>query len=449
MKNRINGITGTQGFKAGVLIVLTLIMLIPVSMVRSLISERSSRADEVRQEISSSAGGDLRFGGPVIKIPGTRTVEKIFISDEGRKSSEIIEESFSIWLTAEELDIKINLDTEHKFKGIFYSPIFTGEISMSGNFSTAGTDSMLEDNEVLSPELAELVIPFFSQKGIRKIESASWNGTAISFQSGSRNLALTSGGIYSSIPLSGTSPDTGETMKFDFRILISGAERISILPLADSTKLDMSADWAAPSFSGLVLPDSHSITGSGFDAVWNCSSLSSGLPVRWNDATRFDDYRIASSYIETSLVSIHDHYEQNERAVKYAVLFILMPFTSLFILENFFSRRLHIIQYILAAIANIIFYLLLLSLSEHISFGLSYLISAAAVTVLICLYTWAILKKDRKAWVMAPVMVSVYTFLFMTLQSEDWALLIGSAGVFMITAFLMFITRKIDFYQSR
>jgi inner membrane protein len=449
MKNRISGITGSQGFKAGTLVLLTLIMLIPISMVKSLIFERSYRASEVKEDISSSAGGPLQFAGPVIKIPGKRSIERVFINSEGRKSSEYHEEDFYLWYTAEELDIKVDLDTENKFRGIFYSPVFKGKISLSGYFNLEGIAADLEENEKLQPENAELIIPFFNQKGIRKIEQSLWNGTDITLHPGNRGLSFSSGGIFSGIPFSLDNDKSDQSPNFSFNILIAGAGKVSILPLASRASVSVRADWPAPSFGGFSIPDNHDITDEGFYAQWNCSSLSSGIPVRWNSETVFDQYNLSASYIETDFINVHYHYEQNERAAKYAVLFILIPFITLFLFEHFFRRKIHIIQYILAGIANIIFYLLLLSLSEHISFNLSYLISAVSVTVMLCLYTFSTLKQDRKAWFMAPVMTAVYLFLFITLQSEDWALLIGSAGVFAITAFIMFITRKIDFYQSQ
>jgi inner membrane protein len=199
----------------------------------------------------------------------------------------------------------------------------------------------------------------------------------------------------------------------------------------------------------MALPDNYKIEDSGFSASWICSSISSGIPATWQGGNPPDERRLADSFIETVLIDVHSHYAQNERAVKYAVLFILVPFITLFMFEQLFKKPVHIVQYILTGTANIIFYLLLLSLSEHIHFNYSYLISSAAVTVMVCLYTFSMLKGEAKAWYMAPVMISAYLFLFVTLQSEDWALLIGSIGVFVITGFLMFVTRKIDFYRTQ
>ncbi|MDC7225198.1 MAG: cell envelope integrity protein CreD [Spirochaetales bacterium] len=449
MKNRLDGIAGSQGFKAATLIGLTLIMLIPITMVNSLIRERSQRAQEVKLDISSAAGGELRFGGPVVRIPGTRKVEHSYLDDQGKKSSEYYYEDFSLWSTAEELDIDLLLNTEDKFRGIFHSPVFTGELSLDGIFDLSGIPDEVEENETLNIEDAEIIIPFFNQKGIRQIHSANWSGEEIDIQPGSRGLKLDSGGIYAKLNLNEENMQAETPQFFNIRILVRGAGRASFLPLASSTTARISADWPAPSFTGLCLPDFHDITEKSFNAEWSCSSLSTGIPVNWNNNTIFDPYIINEAYIETDFMNILDHYDLNERAAKYAILFIMLPFITLFMFEQFFKRRLHIIHYILAGVANIIFYLLLLSLSEHISFNISYLISAGSVTLMLCLYSWSILGKDGKAWFMAPVMTAVYFFLFMTLQSEDWALLIGSVGVFVITASLMFLTRKIDFYQSR
>lgn len=445
MKNRINEITTSQGFKAGTLIMLTLIMLIPVSMVNSLIRERSYRAIEVKEEISSDAGGVLQFAAPVLRIPGTRQVENVHIDSEGNKSSELIEQDFVLWYAPEVLDINIELESENKYRGIFYTPVFRGDVALSGFFNNKLLEKDLEDNESLSIEKAEVIIPFFNQKGIRKVYTAYINGSPIDLQPGSRDLAFGSGGIYAEIPAESAK---AEKTSFNIKLLISGAGRVSILPLASATSVAISTDWPAPAFRGLCLPDSHTITDDGFNASWNCSSLSSGLPLSWDERTVFDSYTLSESQIETDFVNIHDHYEQNERAAKYAILFILIPFITLFLFENFFKKKIHAIQYILAATANIIFFLLLLSLSEHMSFNSSYLISAAAVTIMLSLYARSVLK-NKRAFSIAPVMLFIYLFLFVTLQSEDWALLIGSIGVFIITALLMFITTRTDFYQYR
>ena len=444
MKKQITDLSGTQGFKAAVLIVLTLIMLIPISMVKSLIFERSHRAYQVREEIADTAGGRLKFAGPVIRIPGTRELERSYVDTDGKKAREIYEQEFVIWMPADKLEVRAALDTENKFRGIFNGSIFTGEIELTGLFDFSELESELEDNESIAADKAEIVIPFFNQRGIRSITRAVWNGGKVSLNSGKRVLGFDSAGVWAPAPFD----SSAKTVDFNFAFSVRGAGSVSILPLAGESLISMGADWASPSFSGFCLPDEHSIGDSGFTAEWSFSSLSSGLPMKWSGKDVFEYRRLEDAFITTDFISIHDHYEQNERAAKYAVLFILLPFITLFLFEHFFSCRLHFVQYILAGIANVIFYLLLLSLSEHLSFNLSYLISALSVSLMLCLYTFSILRKNRKAWFMAPVMAAVYLFLFVTLQSEDWALLIGAGGVFAVTAVIMFITRNIDFYKN-
>ena len=443
MKNRFNNLTSSQGFKAASLVTLTLIMLIPISMVNSLIRERSYRAVEVKNDISSDAGGILQFAGPLLKIPGTRKVKKTYVNSEGIKTTEYRDEDFIMWYAPEDLHAAVQLGSENKYRGIFYTPVFKGTLILKGNFRPDKFSETIKENETLHLQKAELVIPFFNQKGIRKVNKAVFNGSAAELYPGNRGLSLSPGGVYASAPVT-----EKVHADFDIELLVSGAEKVSILPIASSAAVEIGADWPAPSFSGLCLPDTHKISDEGFRALWHCSSLSSGLPLFWDEKKVFDSYALSSSYLNTDLINVHDHYEQNERAAKYAVLFILIPFITLFLFEHFFSGRIHIIQYILAATANIIFFLLLLSFSEHLSFNLSYFISASAVTIMMGLYSLSVLK-DIRAVLMAPVMLIIYLFLFITLQSEDWALLIGSVGVFAITALIMLVTRKIDFYQSR
>jgi inner membrane protein len=139
-----------------------------------------------------------------------------------------------------------------------------------------------------------------------------------------------------------------------------------------------------------------------------------------------------------------DHYAVNTRAVKYALLFIIIPFLSFFLFEIFLKRDIHPVQYLLAGIGNVVFYLLLLSFSEHLPFAAAYGISALAVIVMMSLYSRSILGSWGKSWLMGFITLLCYSFLYFTLQSEDWALLTGSIGIFCITALVMFLTRKLD-----
>ncbi len=457
-------ITKTYGFKALTLIFLTLIMMFPASMVQSLIRERDRRARGIRREIADSVGGPLQFANPVLKVPGERTSQILYEDSSGKTRREYTPTPFSFWYSPQEVQITIALDVENKKRGIVPAPVFRGTLTMKGRFDLNGLKEKGASFGNLDRGHAVFVIPFFNQKVIKGIEMAVLDSQNLRLEPGNRGLNLSSGGIHAEIAL----PGQKDFLDFEVRIQVRGADFIGILPLADNLGIQLTSNWQAPSFSGLSLPDSHIIDEEGFTASWKVSSLSSGIPGNWVDTLPLDseykkyshtkeaemeriiapeDRDLTDFIVGTKLLNVLNNYGLATRAAKYSVLFILIPFIALFLFEIFLWKPVHFIQYMLVGVANIIFYLLLLSLSEYLGFNTSYLIASAAVTLLVALYTFGILKKEKKSWYMAPVMTGAYFYLFMTLQSEDWALLIGSIGVFAITAFIMFITRKINFFR--
>lgn len=148
------------------------------------------------------------------------------------------------------------------------------------------------------------------------------------------------------------------------------------------------------------------------------------------------------------LVQPVDTYQAVTRATKYAVLFIGMTFLVYFLIEVFGNAALHPIQYMLVGGANCIFYLLLLSLAEHIPFTIAYLVSACASLVVITLYSTSILNSRRKALVVFVVLSGLYSWLYVTLRSESYALLIGSIGLFLFLNTGMYLTRNIDWHTA-
>jgi inner membrane protein len=305
---------------------------------------------------------------------------------------------------------------------------------------------------VIFPEQAELIIAMASQRGIRGVEKAAWNADEMAFLPGNRGFSVGSfagssvgrrqGGIYAAAPIKG--PDKYE---FDIVMAVQGGKSLRMVPLGEDSVFDVVADWLAPSFNGSYLPVRHNITETGFDARWEVSHLSRNIPLLWTgrDTGEMD---FSSALFGVNFFKVLDHYDVNTRAAKYALLFIIIPFLSLFLFEIFTRRPIHPVQYLLSGIGNVVFYLLLLSFSEHIAFAPAYFISALAVTAMMTLYSRSLLGAWNRSWLMAAIMALCYTFLYFTLQSEDWALLIGSIGCFGITGAVMFLTRRLDWYNS-
>jgi inner membrane protein len=450
-------------FKILMLIALVLLLLIPLAMIRGLINERNRTANSAEAEIMEAWGSQLMEAGPVIIVPGVRTDQIRTRTDRDGRTEEKIEEvkyPFTLIIMPQKLNIKADFTTEIRRRGIFSVPLFSGNLSLSGTFDPAEAQASLASNEVLSFSKAELVIVLSSQKGIRKIEKALWNNQELFFQPGNRGLNIIrdniyrenaykvtrdsgqggGSGIYAAIP-----GFSGSESAFDINIAIQGGQLVRFLPVGQDTHVEVATDWASPSFQGSFLPGGSNITDSGFSAVWDISYLSRDIPLFWRSES--GDYRdYSASMFGVNFFRAIDTYSLNTRAVKYAILFLIIPFLALFLLEVFTKKRIHPVPYLLVGIANIIFYLLLLSLSEQMQFYLAYLLTALSVTIMMTLYSRSLLPSWNKSWYMGLVTTISYVLLYAVLNAESYALLIGSIGAFLVVALVMYITRKLEWY---
>jgi inner membrane protein len=428
---KFHNFTSGGGFKILVLVILVLLMLIPISMIRSLVKERSFRAIDAEKEIMEAWGSELILYGPVIRIP-------VVAEEQFRKVNK------ALWLTPKDITINSTFSAEKKRRGIFSVALFSGDVSLSGTFTYERAEGEIKQTQTMYPEQAEIIIGFVNQKGIRRIVKADWNGKELFFMPGSRNVFnnTVSNGINAASPF-----DTKGENTFDIQFTVQGGKTIRMLPIGETTQAHIVSDWISPSFQGGFLPASYALTDSGFDAEWEISYLSRSIPLFWLTGER-GEYE-GSMYLGRELFGVNffkplDHYALNERAVKYAILFLIIPFITLFFLEVFSQRKIHPAQYLLSALANVIFYLLLLSISEHLSFSIAYLISAIALTVMMTLYARSLVETWTRSAFMGLVMAMLYLILYLTLNAEDWALLIGSILAFIICAVVMFLTRKLD-----
>jgi inner membrane protein len=310
--------------------------------------------------------------------------------------------------------------------------------------------SSLLSNEEISLNQAELIISLSSQNGIRKIKTSNWNNGELLFQPGNRGHSLVSykdnksgSGIYAAL-------DHFENKEsiFNINIEIQGGQYIRVLPIGQDTHISITSDWNSPSFQGAFLPGESNITDNDFSASWDISYLSRDIPLFWkesnkdsNDGNGYTDSLFGVNFFRTI-----DTYSLNTRAVKYAILFLIVPFLTLFLLEIFTKKRIHPVPYLLSGIGNAVFYLLLLSLSEQIPFYTAYLIAALAVTIMMTLYSRSLLPSWNKSWYMGLVVTISYILLYAVLNAESYALLIGSVGTFVVIALVMFLTRKLDWY---
>ncbi|MDR3019392.1 MAG: cell envelope integrity protein CreD [Treponema sp.] len=437
-------ILSSGGFKIALLAVLILLLLIPVNMIRGLVRERSHRADSVEMEIMEAWGSALVLYGPVIRIPVIERNEVITKTERDGEKIEVVMTNKTFWLTPKNVDISANLSAEKKRRGIFSVALFSGDISLKGSFSFERAKDEIKQNEQLFPEQAEIIIGLTNQKGIRRIIKADWNGNELFFKPGNLNFSVDSAnnGVNALSPFDITGVNT-----FDIQFAIQGGKSLRTLPIGETTTTSIISDWVSPSFQGGFLPASYTLSENGFDAEWEVSYLSRSIPLFWTAGERGEGNPKLSQrgdFFGVDFFKPLDHYALNERAVKYAILFLFIPFLTLFFLEVFSRKSIHPAQYLLSGFANVIFYLLVLSISEHLSFSLAYLIAAASITGMLILYASSLLESWARSGYMALVMALLYLILYLTLNAEDWALLIGSIAAFLICGLVMFLTRKLD-----
>jgi len=444
-QKKFHGITSSGGFKIAMLVILILLLLIPVAMISSLIRERSYRADEAERSIMEAWGSQFNIYGPVIRIPVVERTEIRTKTEKEGEKIEIVTQNFTLWITPKNVDIRADFSAQKKRRGIFSVALFSGNVSLTGEFSLERAKTELKQNQTMNLDQAEIIIGLASQKGIRRIIKADWNGSELFFKPGNRNFTVDYSGDNG---INALSPVNANGInKFDIQFAVQGGKTLRALPIGETTHVRIQTDWPSPSFQGGFLPVSYILSEKGFDAEWEISYLSRSIPLYWistvsgnNESNR----EWKKEYFGVDFFKPLDHYSLNTRAVKYAILFLIIPFLTLFFLEVFSQRSIHPAQYLLSGLANVIFYLLLLSISEHLSFSVSYLIAAAALTCMMTLFARSLLETWTRSAYMGLVMALLYLLMYLTLNAEDWALLIGSITAFIITGVVMFLTRKLD-----
>ena len=241
--------------------------------------------------------------------------------------------------------------------------------------------------------------------------------------------------------------DKKETFEFSFPLSLNGSDILLFTPYGNDTRVSLKSDWIDPSFQGNWLPTNHTVDNSGFDASWSIPYLGRNYPQSWKDSSNFKSSIKSSQFGVKFLVPV-DNYRMGFRSVKYAPLFLMLTFITLWLFEILSNYRIHPLQYLLLGAGMCVFYLLELSLAEHIGFEISYTIASTLVVGLIGSYSFVFLKSIVRALFVGVIAALLYGYLYILLRSQDYALLIGSFGLFLTIAAIMYLTRNINWYRS-
>ena len=437
MQLSIPTVKRSASIKALTIAVLILLLLIPMSMIKGVVHERSNIHEHARSDIKRSWGHEQLIAGPVLVVPYTET--RI-----NRRGQEVLTERRAYVLPSR-LDIASHTAPEVRHRGLHKVPIYTAKMTLKGSFPKPDVRRLNLADAVPNWDKAVIALSVSDARAIAETPSVKLGDRSARFAaSGTRLLGELASPIVA--PAGALFDGRRESTEFTIDLRIKGSDSLQLFPFADTTLVTMTSTWPNPSFVGNHLPESHDIAADGFEAEWRISGLGRALPSQWTDRTTISGGMPSQAFGVTFYMPV-SLYQATLRASKYAVLFIGLSFVAYFLFEILGDLRLHPLQYLLVGFANAVFYLLLMSFAEHIGFGPAYFVSAAASTALIGGYSAAVLRGYRHGLVMATVLSLLYAFLYMTLKAESYALLAGAVGLWVALAAVMWATRRIDWYE--
>jgi len=438
-------------FKGVVTGALILLMLIPTVLVKDLVSEREKRQQEVVKDVTNGWSTQQTLSGPYLYIPY-----------QVKENEGLVKKH--LYLLPENLNVNGTINPEIRPRSIYKILLYRSNIKTTGNFKI----QLPKDIEPSSLELSEAKICYGISdfKGIEEKMNISFNGTkydlapglptkqieTIATQVGDnqeeyvRTATATKDveaiGLSANVVL--TFEDLQKDLNFDMQLKIKGSERLHFIPLSSNSNFDIKSTWKDPKFDGSNLPSTRDVNELGFTAKWSFNNANLPFGTVLKDLN-FNKQNLAFG---VSMVQPADQYTKTNRSVKYAILFIGLTFALFFIIELMQKKPIHPVQYVLIGIALVIFFTLLLSISEFILFDYAYLIAALATVLLITLYAKSHFKNIKTASVFGSLLTCLYAFIFVLIRLEDAALLVGSIGLFIILALVMFGSRKINWYGT-
>ena len=427
--------------------VLIIVLLIPLSYIEALISERANRQESVIQEINQKWGNEVLLYGPILKIPYKTYTEKIITTRDSKNNrTEKIETINYAYFFPKKLEMNATINPEEKKRGIYTTSVYTGEISINGSYEKPDFSTIDINEEDILWDKTSIIIKTSNLKGINNQVIINFNKHKFSFlPKYEENHMNLSNEIYlnkletnyinkEALPIT-TDSD------FTIKLNISGSKQIRMVPIGKETDLTITSNWKTANFIGNFLPlNSDKITENGFKAKWKV--------LRINRAFSQEYFKILPNLKKYAfgvnfMIPI-DEYQKSERSAKYGFLVISLTFLIFFLIQSISKINIHPFQYLMIGLALTMFYTLLISISEHSNFLKAYLVAGSSVILLITLYSKSILKTFKFPLFIGASLLALYTFIFVIIQLENYALLVGSIGIFLILSIIMYASRKID-----
>ncbi|MCW3785452.1 cell envelope integrity protein CreD [Plebeiibacterium sediminum] len=413
--------------KLAIIGVMILLLLIPLNMVEDIIIEREESNAQVDKEMLESWGNQQNISGPILQIPVKYTYE-----DNDGKIQHLKK---WIHIMPEELSVISNIIPETRKRGIFKSTVYTAKINMSGFFKPQ-LDNYEQESEVLYNE-AILSLGITDNRGIKGKINFSVNKTPLQIEPGLICQDLMKNGI--NAKLNQIDTINNKKIGYDLNFSISGTTSLQFLPVGKQTTTDITSTWNDPKFSGSFLPITRTINDKGFSAHYEITNLNRTFPQQWTGSK----YNIFNSSFGVDLYVPNNHYQKSLRSAKYGILFIILTTLIFLFIELYKKKQIHYLQYLLVSLALVLFFSILTALSEHIGFNWAYIVASVAIITLITSYSKLLLNDKQVVYWIGGLITSLYTFLFVLLQLNDYAFLAGNIGLFIILAIIMKVSSKI------
>ena len=439
--------------KIGLVGLVALLLQIPVEMIRGLVAERKQARDGVIADIARSSSEAQKIVGPVLYLPWTRRgVETTRTTDEKGRSRSVSKEKVErgqVAFLPDSLAIEGTIALQEKHRSLYKAHVYTLNAVLRGSFTLPPGLDVRRGNDTLEWGPALLALGIHDTRGIRENVQLDWSGTRPALHPGGVEAAGLPSGIHANLgALAAIEAKTASTHEFRITLSLLGTDRLDIVPVARMTTVSLASAWPHPSFAGRILPDAGTqITKEGFTAHWRTSHFATNLAqlyqrcLQSRQCDAFNQHTLAVSFVQPI-----DFYQTVERSVKYGFLFVGLTFAAFFLFEVLAGLAIHPVQYALVGLALAVFFLLLLSLSEHIGFAPSYALAACACVALLGFYVAYVLRDARRGTAFGAALVALYGLLYGLLRSEEHALLMGSLLVFACLAAAMIATRHVDWY---
>ncbi len=430
MKTNFSKNTDLILVKIIVVAVIILVLLWPIHMVKSLIKERQGNKDAEQTDIGWKHGGKQLITGPVLVVPYIYTKDNIS------------EKRLAYFLPDEYL-VNGNVKPEERTRGIQKILNYQADMKINGRFSFPEVNNIGIDPATVSWGECFLMTGIPHLQNIRnKITFKVNDQSSEVINSIPQNDLLARGGIMVMLPL--LNPEKKDKIEYSLELTLNGTEGLYLNPVGKYTSIHLTSDWKSVEYTGDFLATEKTDTTNGIDAQWDIFDYNRDYTQSWKGKNENFEKSVVGIDLELPL----NHYDKTLRAVKYAIMFIVLTFLVFFLVELVSKKRIHPVQYLLVSLALILFYTLLLAFSEHIGFTLAYIISSIATISLITAYSHSIFKEIKQTVFMGIFLIVLYLYLYIVLQLENMALLFGATGLFIALAIVMYVLRKVEWYKK-